>query len=278
VKTHDLDVPRIAIYHTWHSTQDDGWVRYAFDSLAIPFAMIHKDHVRKGNLKGSYDVIVFSNCGGATGAAIVNEIDPAHRGPLSFVKSAEFPSLGTPDAAEDITGGMGVDGVKNLQQFVQDGGLLIALANPVRVPVDYGMVRGVNIFNTSQAFYNPGSLLKGEVVNDKSPLAYGYDKEIPLYRRSTGPLLTFAPEMEKHIVVRYAKEGNVCMSGLVKSQDEIKGKAAIAALPVGKGQIVLFTFNPFWRDTSRGQYAFVFNAIMNYNDLASGAQAQITQR
>ena len=84
--------------------------------------------------------------------------------------------------------------------------------------------------------------------------------------------------MEKYIVVRYAKEGNVCLSGLVKSQDEIKGKAAIAAVPVGKGQIVLFTFNPFWRDMSRGQYAFVFNAIMNYNDLASGAPAQMTQR
>ena len=169
VKTHDLDVPRIAIYHTWNNTQDDGWVRYAFDQLGIPFAMIHKDHLRKGNLKGSYDVIVFSNSGGATGAAIVNEIDPAARGPQAFVKSAEFPSLGTPDSAEDITGGMGMEGVKNLQQFVQDGGLLIALANPVRVPVDYGMVRGVNIFNTSQAFYNPGSLLKGELIERQEP-------------------------------------------------------------------------------------------------------------
>jgi hypothetical protein len=278
VRTHELDLPRIAIFHTWHSTQDDGWVRSTFDSLQIPFAMIHKDHMRKGNLKASYDVIVFSNCGGATGAAIVNEIDPAHRGPLSFVKSAGFPSLGTPDAAEDITGGMGIEGVRNLQQFVEEGGLLIALHNPVRVPVDYGMVRGVSIFNTSTAFYNPGSLLKGQVVNPQSPIAYGYDKEIPLYRRHAGPLLTFSPEMEKYVVVRYGKEGDVCLSGLVKSQDEIKGKAAIASVPVGKGHIVLFTFNPLWREKSRGQFAFVFNAIMNYNDLSVGAPVETTSR
>ncbi|MFO7865600.1 MAG: hypothetical protein R6V02_02145 [Candidatus Aminicenantes bacterium] len=26
---------------------------------------------------------------------------------------------------------------------------------------------------------------------------------------------------------------------------------------------VLFTFNPFWRDTNHGVYAFVFNALLH---------------
>jgi hypothetical protein len=33
----------------------------------------------------------------------------------------------------------------------------------------------------------------------------------------------------------------------------------------------MFTFNPFWRDTSHNLYAYVFNALMNYNDLHVGA-------
>jgi hypothetical protein len=70
--------------------------------------------------------------------------------------------------------------------------------------------------------------------------------------------------------VRYAKEGEVCLSGMVKNQKELNKKAAIVDVPVGRGHIVLFTFNPFWRDTSHGIYAFVFNAIMNYNDLGVG--------
>jgi len=272
VKTHELDIPRIAIYHTWLSTQDDGWVRFAFDQLDIPFAMTHKDHLRKGNLKDKYDVIVLSNCRGASGADIVNGLDPEFRGPLAFVKSKEFKHLGTPDSCEDITGGMGIEGVNNLQKFVEDGGLLIALHNPVRVPVDYGMVRGISLFNPSGSFYNPGSLLKGEIINSKHPIGYGYDEDVSIYRRHSGPLLSISPEKEKFVVARYASEGEVCLSGIVKSQAEIKGKAAIADVPVGKGHIVLFTFNPFWRDLSHGCYMFVFNAILNYNDLSVGLQ------
>jgi hypothetical protein len=270
VKTHELDIPRIAIYHTWFSAQDDGWVRFAFDQLGIPYAMIHKDHVKKGNLKEKYDVIVFSNARGRKGADIVNGIDPQRRGTLAFVKSKEFKHLGTPDSCEDVTGGMGIEGVSNLQKFVQQGGLLILLHNPIRLAVDYGLVRDINILNTSPKFYNPGSLLKGEIVNEKHPIIYGYDKEMPVYRNPSGPLLTIDKEKEKYIVLRYAKEGDVCLSGIVKSDDEIKGKPAIIDMPAGKGHIVMFTFNPFWRDLSHGNYMFVFNAILNYNDLDIG--------
>jgi hypothetical protein len=235
--------------------------------------MIHKDHLRKKNLKSKYDVILFSTCGGddsevtvRKGSDIVNGLDPMQLGPLAYVKSEEFKSLGTPDSCTDITGGMGIDGVENLQKFAEQGGLLIVLHNSVRVPVDYGMVRGISLLNSRSNFYHPGSLLKGDVVNEMHPITYGYDKEPTIYRLHAGPLLSIPKEMEKFVVVRYAKEGDVCLSGLVKSQEEIKGKAAIVDVPVGKGHIVLFTFNPFWRDTSHGNYMFVINSILNYND------------
>ncbi|MCK4556820.1 MAG: hypothetical protein KAU47_04835, partial [Candidatus Aminicenantes bacterium] len=272
VKTHELDIPRIAIFHTWSSAQDDGWVRFAFDDLGIPFSMIHKDHIKKGSLKDKYDVIVFSNCRGRKGADIVNGLDPEHRGPLAFIRGEEFKHLGTPDSSEDITGGMGIEGVNHLQDFVKEGGLLLMLQNPVRVAVDFGLVRGVDIFQTSRDFYNPGSILRGEIVNEKHPISYGYDKNLPLYRNHSGPLLSVSREREKYVVLRYAKEGDVCLSGIVKNQNEIKGKAAILDVPVGKGHIVLFTFNPFWRDLNHGNYMFVFNAILNHNDFNAGLE------
>jgi hypothetical protein len=271
VKTHELDVPRIAIFHTWHSTQDDGWVRFAFDQLEIPYSYIHKDHLRAGNLKKQYDVIILSNAAG-TLTDLVNEIDPNKWGPLAFVKSPEFKHLGTPDSCLDITGGMGIEGVNNLFKFVEQGGLLIALHNMVRIPVECGMIRGISIYNPTPEFFNPGSLLRGIVVNNQHPIAYGYEKEIALYRRHAGPLLNLDKELEKFVVVKYASEGDICLSGLVKGQKEIQGKAAIAAVPLGKGNIVLFTFNPFWRAMSTGQYMFVFNSILNYNDFSAGYQ------
>jgi hypothetical protein len=272
VKSHELDIPRIAIYHTWYgthvtsSTQDDGWVRFAFDQLKIPFAMINKDHLRKGKLKTKYDVIVFSNCGGRTGADIVNGLDHAHRGSLSYVKSPEFKHLGTPDSCEDITGGMGIEGVGNLEKFVKDGGLLILLQNPVKLAVDFGMVRDIRIYNTSPSFYNPGSFIKGEVVNEQHPIAYGYSKKPFIFLRR-GPLLRVPEKMGKYVVLRYADEEEICLSGIVKSEKELRGKPAVIDVPIGAGHIVFFTFNPFWRDLSHGSYMFVFNAILNYNDL-----------
>lgn len=272
VKTHELDIPRIAVFHTWASTQDDGWVRFAFDQLDIPFAQINKDHLREGNLREAFDVIVFSNSRGRIGADIVFGIDPKDRGPLAFVRSDEFKHLGTPDSSPDITGGMGLEGVLELKRFVEQGGVLILLQNSVRVAVDFGLIRGLSYFSPSSRFHNPGSLLKCEVVNERNPIAYGYEKEPAVLRRHAGPLLSVPDEMDEYVVLRYAKEGQVCLSGIVKNEKEISGKAAIMDVPVGNGHVVLFTFNPFWRDTNHGVYAFVFNAVLNHDHLDAGSQ------
>ena len=37
VQTHDLDVPRIGYVHSWQRTQDEGWVRAAFDTYGVPY-------------------------------------------------------------------------------------------------------------------------------------------------------------------------------------------------------------------------------------------------
>ena len=52
VPMHDLDLPRVAVYSTWGSTQDVGWVRFAFDKFELPYDLIYKDRVREGNLQG----------------------------------------------------------------------------------------------------------------------------------------------------------------------------------------------------------------------------------
>ncbi len=276
VETHEMDIPRVAIFHTWSSTQADGWVRFAFDQLEIPFAMIDKDHLREGNLANEYDVIILSTSRGGSGADIVKGIDPEHRGPLAFVRSDQFKHLGVPDSSEDITGGMGIDGVSNLQKFVEAGGVLIALHNMVRLPIDFGMVRDVGIYDASSELYNPGSLFKGDVVNEKHPIVYGYGKNPTIYRSQSGPLLTIDERKEGNVVLRFADEDDICLSGIIKSEGELKGKAAIVDLPVGKGHIVLFTFNPFWRDLSHGAYQYVFNTILNYNDLGAGISTPAT--
>jgi hypothetical protein len=58
VPMHDADVPRVAIYSSWSGTQEIGWVRYTFDRLGVPYDLIYKERLRKGDLRADYDVIV----------------------------------------------------------------------------------------------------------------------------------------------------------------------------------------------------------------------------
>ncbi len=57
--------------------------------------------------------------------------------------STDFPSLGTPVASDDITGGMGWVGLSNLQRFVNEGGLMITLGNATMLALEGGLVRNV---------------------------------------------------------------------------------------------------------------------------------------
>jgi len=55
VAMHDGDPPRVAIYSAWNNTQEIGWYRDAFDKFGIPYDLIFKERVKKGNLKADYD-------------------------------------------------------------------------------------------------------------------------------------------------------------------------------------------------------------------------------
>src|SRR5262249_11046588 len=51
VAMHEADVPRIAMYSSWlgNDTQEIGWVRFTFDTFGIPYDLIYKERLRKGN-------------------------------------------------------------------------------------------------------------------------------------------------------------------------------------------------------------------------------------
>src|SRR5581483_1968941 len=60
VKTHPLRAPRVAILHTWISTQTEGWWRQEFDLAHVPYSYISTQQVAKdGDLRAQFDVIVF---------------------------------------------------------------------------------------------------------------------------------------------------------------------------------------------------------------------------
>ena len=75
--------------------------------------------------------------------------------------------------------------------------------------------------------------------------------------------------IEAVILKFHDKADSLLVSGLLAGGDELTGKAAVVDAPVGKGHVVLFGIRPLWRWESQGSFAFVLNAIANWNHLDS---------
>lgn len=180
VTTHDLDIPKIGYVHSWTRTQDEGWVRAALDTYGVPYTYFADQKLKEGNLRAKYDVIIFPHVGG-TPISQVNGMAMTGKTPLPYKKTDKTPNLAFVDSADDIRGGMGIEGLTNLVKFVQEGGTLITEGSTATIFPEFGITGGVTVETPAQLFVR-GSILRSKVADKKSPLAYGFDGEdLPVY-------------------------------------------------------------------------------------------------
>lgn len=325
---HALDLARVAVYHFWHSTQDEGWVRYTFDQLGVPFTSIDKDDVKRGNLRSRYDVIVVPSAGGGL-ASLINEQD-RRWSPLAYTRTSEFQSHGSPMATNDMTGGMGFDGLAELRRFVEAGGLLITLREASRLVGESGFAPPLNLLAPGQLFH-PGSVVRVKARRAGHPVLYGYPETFHVFR-GNGALFQLPRRDRGMVVLQYgtkpprdeqepddegpmlgipqttpaaAAQGvpgvgegvapvppraatdsgqpgpgqragqagerqsgdQYVLSGMVRNEDVIIGQGAVFDIPIGRGHVLAFTFNPLHRYLNQQDFGLVLNAILNWNDL-----------
>ena len=265
VPMHDANLPRVAIYSTWGSTQDVGWVRYAFDHFEVPYDLIFKERVKQGDLRSAYDVIVIPNQA-RTAKQLVFDIEPK-KIPLAYTKTDKFKYLGDYGSSPDITGGMGLEGVVEFDKFVNKGGVLITLGVASYFPAEFGLTRRVEAARTSPQFYAPGPIVEAEVTKPNHPIFYGYtDKTMPV-RYASGPLLTVPQTDRGEILMRFPGGDDSVLSGLMKGANEIRNRPAILDVPVGEGHVVMFATNPCYRWQNLGEFRMLFNAVLNFDDM-----------
>ena len=78
------------------------------------------------------------------------------------------------------------------------------------------------------------------------------------------------PEFRPRVILRWGDAKDLLVSGLLDSGSEIAQHAAVIDVPAGKGHVVLFSNNPFWRGETQGSHFLVFNAILNFDNLNAG--------
>jgi hypothetical protein len=269
VAMHDADAPRVAMYSSWSGTQEIGWVRFTFDKFGIPYDLIYKERVRKGSLRADYDVIVMP----AQNAGRQAVFQPPAARPVPYLTGTKYKFLGMYGESPDITGGMGGEGVDAFAKFLDAGGTLIAMGEAVRFPTELGLARTVDASGaTSRDFYAPRPIVNAEILRLEHPVFYGYrDKNMPV-KYLGGPLLTVGTPDRGAVLARYAGGEAGVLSGLMKGADEIRQRPFAVDIPggyTGKGRVLLFTNNPIYRWQNHGEFNMVFNALLNWNDLAA---------
>jgi len=188
VAMHDLDAPRIGYLHSWSSTQDEGWVRMVFDRLKVPYTYFGDNLVRQGNLRARFDVIIYP-----AGPVTVDGGDvPAGGTPQPYKKTDLTPNIGTaPDATDDRRGSLGREGLRALEAFVHEGGVLIAEGPPAAVFPDYRLAPGV-VAEQPTGLWAPGSVMKTLLGDRTSPILYGYDQTALGVIYKNGPVLALS--------------------------------------------------------------------------------------
>lgn len=309
-------IGRVALVHTWQSTQDDGWFRMAFDAAKIPYTYISVHDIRDtADLKSKFDVIILTPTGGSA-QSIVNGVSKDGE-PIPWKPLEGFPHLGGPATTDNIRGGIELQGMLNLQKFCNDGGLFICVGSNCSVPIQYGLVSGVTMTDPKQLFA-PGGVYLAEKDAKDSAITAGYDDTVGVYF-SNGPLLSvgggggggrrgatgdsgrpsgrgdlndpdvvqgrppYTPKAQPNdtaptpfqanqgprpkTLLRFASVDKLLISGALDHGDELAGKAAIVQCPVGKGNVLLFSINPMWRQSTQGSWPLIFNAVSSWNSL-----------
>lgn len=180
VKSHPLTAPRIGYMHSWLRTQDEGWWRAALDTYGVPYTYFADIKARRGSLRQKYDVIIYPTAGSnpreqLIGVAMNGDV------PIPYKKTVLTPNLGAEDSSDDIRGGLGADGLAELEKFVEAGGTLIGDGTTVEMLAAYGVAADVSVSAPAELF-TKGAIMRGVIADEASPLVYGYEaKELPVY-------------------------------------------------------------------------------------------------
>ena len=228
--------PRVGLYRSWVPSMDEGWTRFVFErEMGVAYEELRDREVRAGNLRRRFDAVVLPD---QSPAALLN----GHA-------KASMP--------EEYVGGLGVDGVGALREFVEKGGTLVALDSAALFAIDELRLPVKNVLGgvAPADFFCPGSILAAR-ADPAHPLAHGLPETTPVWFEGSP-----AFDVEAGATVLHYGEEDPLLSGWLLGGERLKGRAALVEVPLGKGRVVLFGFRPQYRAQSRVTYAALLNAL-----------------
>ena len=226
---------------------DEGWTRFVFDHLGIPYRLLRNADVRKGGLEKIADTLLIAN---------LKPYD-LRRGKVS----RRLP--------ERYRGGLGSEGLDAVQSFVANGGTLVTLNGASRtvlrlwdLPLEEQPGARQMYPEAEDRVDIPGSMLAA-TVDAGHPLAYGLPRRLPIFFFRS---FAFGPKRGAKLdglgfPLRFARE-DLVLGGYAEGADAIGGLGAVLHFRRGKGQVIAFSFSPQFRAQTRGTLPLFLNALL----------------
>ncbi len=245
-----IRAPRTALYQPWGGNMDEGWTRWLLEQNEFPYATVHPQDIRKGDLSKKYDVIIFPDM---TSSQIV-----------SGVTAKAMP--------EEYREGIEKSGVRALQYFIEKGGTVIALGQSSSLLMDELGAPYRNSLQTlkRESFLCPGSILR-VLVDNTHPIGYGMRSEASGYFINSMALepTSSSPTTRTSVIARYPAS-DVLKSGWLRGEPNLYKKIGAAEVKLGKGRMVLLPLRVQHRAQSYGTFKLLFNSILTSASEPSG--------
>jgi hypothetical protein len=244
-----VPMPRVGLYRPWDASMDEGWTRWVLEMYEVPFTSLYNADVRAGDLRERYDVIVVADMRSRT---ILDGFEPGTVPPR-------------------YAGGIGAEGVRELDAFIRAGGTLVTLNGASRFAIDelHLPVKDVVAELDSDEFYVSGSIL--EIETDPShPVMSGMRERAPTIIANS-PVFTTEEGFTGRILAKYASAGSPLLSGYLLGEEHLQGYAAAVEVERGDGRVILLGMRPQWRGQPWGSFRILFNAALYSKAVADAA-------
>jgi hypothetical protein len=252
VQSEALHPFRLGMYKPWTASMDEGWTRWLLEQYHFPLKSITTKELKEQKPGTSFDVIILPDM---SKEVIVEGKRKPEEGEMKYFV----------DLPPEYSGGIGKEGVKNLKEFVEQGGTLVALASSCDFVLDEFNIPVVNALARVKGddFNCPGSLLR-MYVDSSHPVTYGMGNEIAGF---VGGRLAFqtvppAADITRRVLAWYPDEDkDILLSGWIAGAEKLQRRAAVVCLTYGKGKIVLLGFRVQHRAQTEGTFKLLFNAV-----------------
>jgi len=251
---------RIALWDQYGGSITSGWARFVLEQFEFPYEVVYPQTIDAGNLIAKYDVLILPD--GATFAR------PNSRG------GQRIDPDDIPAEYRDRLGSLTVaKSIPQLQEFLNAGGTILAvgsateLGTQLQLPIANALVDSAGRALPRTRFYVPGSILSMR-VDTTAELAQGMRPVTDFYY-DNAPAFRLLPSAEARGVKRivWIDGPTPLRSGWAWGQRYLSGVTEVLEAPVGKGRLVLYGPDPYFRSQPHGTFKLLFNGILYRNEL-----------